>query len=92
MRRIVTLFGTLLPEQDEYPRNWIVLDVDPDLGDAKEFGLFGQIAFLPRQCIEYHEAQMAGERSIVRIPEHIAQLKSELAGNVRQRKGRGRGK
>jgi hypothetical protein len=78
MRRIVTLFGTILPEDQRQSRGNIVLDVDPDLGDAKEFGLAGQITLLPRQCFSpIYEAKSKGERSHIRIPEHIAQALSE---------------
>lgn len=81
---VVTLFGLKLKSAAP---GAFVLDVEPRMGDAERFGLGGQITFLNRQCAE--DPSVAGEYWIVRIPTHIAQLKSELAGNVRKKK-RGR--
>lgn len=79
--RVVILFGKLLDSKKD---GYVVLDVDPDLGDAREFGLAGQVTFLRRQVIE--DTYVSHGRDVVRVPEHIARLKSELAGNVRKRK------
>jgi hypothetical protein len=85
MGRMITLFGTILEPTDNTPAGTFVLDVDSGLGDAAEFHLAGQISFNRRQCREIHEAKSRGERDIIRIPEHIARFKSELAGNVRKK-------
>ena len=67
MRRSITLFGKIL---DSSHSGYIVLDVEPLLGDAAEFGLAGQITVLERQCIE---AKCTADRDLIRIPAHIAE-------------------
>lgn len=86
MRRVVTLFGNIL--RSNVPSTF-VFDVAPELGDAKEFGLAGQIALARRQCLEIIETPDLHGKDIVRIPEHIAALKAEASG-PREKKRRGK--
>jgi hypothetical protein len=84
---VVTLFGQLMPECST--PGGFTLDVEPRMGDAPKYGLGGQITFLHRQCYEVTPPATSEGYALIRIPEHIANLKSELAGNFRKkRKGR----
>lgn len=67
MNRSITLFGKML---DSSHSGHVVLDVEPHLGDAAEFGLAGQISVLKRQCIE---TTCTADRDLIRIPEHVAE-------------------
>lgn len=70
MYRIVTLFGKVIE-----PEKWLpfyVLDVLPDLGDAKEFALAGQVKIHRRQVYEFHSDPGTNGKDIVRLREHIA--------------------
>lgn len=84
MRREVILFGKILSSQCE---GMFVLDVEPSMGDAPLFGLGGLVTFKNKECFAT-ELQAGHLPDIVRVPEHIARLKGELAGNVRKRKKR----
>lgn len=63
----VTLFGKIL--ESRRPKA-IVIDVDPQLGDAPLYGLAGQHVLLERQCLEVRSGPPG--RDIVIIPDHIA--------------------
>ncbi len=84
MRREVILFGKILPSEH---LGMFVLDVEPSMGDAPLFQLGGLITFKAKEVFAT-ELQAGHLPDIVRIPEHIARLKAELAGNVRRKKKR----
>lgn len=73
--RQVTLFGTLL--ESNAPGS-IVFDVAPQLGDAPEFSLAGQLTFLERQLCSY--TAVGHGRDVIIVPAHIAESKAECAG------------
>lgn len=76
--RTITLFGKILDSQHT---GRTVLDVEPQLGDAAEFGLAGQISLLDRQIID---SVVTSGRDVLRIPEHVA---SDIGHRPRRKKG-----
>jgi len=63
-----------------------VLDIMPQLGDAKEFRLAGQVRLLDKQILTTNRA---GRFDVVRIPAHVARaLKSRLPTPPPPRKGK----
>lgn len=85
MFRVVTLFGKVLE-----PEKWLpfyVIDVLPDLGDAKEFGLAGQVRIHRRQLAgEPHLDPGSNGKDIVRVPEHVARSVGKPSTSERKRK------
>lgn len=76
--RQITLFGKILQSSHT---GRTVLDVEPNLGDAKEFNLAGQISILDRQITD---CTRTSGHDLVRIPEQIA---TDLSRKPRRRKG-----
>jgi hypothetical protein len=70
MIRIVTLFGKSLRVPQH--ANYLLFDVLPDLGDAREFGLAGQVRLIDRQVKEIHHDPEALGKDILRVPEQVA--------------------
>jgi hypothetical protein len=84
MTRIVTLFGKSL-EVPEHA-NYILFDVLPDLGDAREFGVAGQIRIVERQLREIHHDPEDLGKDILRIPEQVARSVGRFADHPQRRK------
>lgn len=62
----IMLIGNIL---DSSGSGRTVLDVMPELGDAKEFGLAGQFTLLDKQILS---ANRGGRFDVIRIPAHVA--------------------
>jgi hypothetical protein len=46
-----------------------ILDVQPSMGDAKQFGIAGQVRLLDRQCLEFSSG---GPYDVITLPERVA--------------------
>jgi hypothetical protein len=87
MYRIVTLFGKVLdPVRGGSP--YVVLDVLPDLGDAREFGIAGQVRLVNRQISEIHYDPGANGKDIVRLPEQVARSLGKQQPPPKRRRGK----
>ena len=74
----ILLIGNIMTESGR-----TVIDVMPQMGDAKEFGLAGQFTILNKQIISTNRA---GRFDVIRIPAHVARaLKTPLPKPKRKR-------
>lgn len=77
----IMLIGNIL---DSSGSGQTVLDIMPQLGDAKEFALAGQVTLLDRQILSTNRA---GRFDVVRIPAQVARaLKNRPPSPPRKRK------
>jgi hypothetical protein len=80
---VVILYGSILKELE----GRILLDIAPQLGDAREFGLVGQMWFGKRQC-RIEEARVRGQHDVIRISYALAVSKSQAAGKSFRKRNR----